>query len=408
MNQNRVSEKCFTRNRKLPFTSLVIFMLNIIKQTLQKELTNFMKLISKKDKNITKSAFSQSRMKLKPEAFIELNDVLVEEFYTDNIIKKWKGFRLLSMDGTKLNLPFAEDILNEFGDSTNQSGHKTPTAQASTCFDLLNEIILDAQIEHNNTSEYISALKHMEKVRNGDLLIFDRGYGAMWLFYYLLSNKIDFLFRVSKLFLTKDHPFLISDAKSVIVEINKISVASKRRLEILGLKFKPFKIRFIKVFLDNGDIEYLVTSLTDEDRFPTEIFKELYHKRWGIEVNYDHLKSNLRLEDWTGKTPQAIKQDFYANMLIVNIQMLIAGDAQLELDKEKKGRKLKYKVNKNLSLGYLKDRVVDILTSNNPKYYEELRELFKIEPVSIRKGRKFPRNFNLNQRRHHMNRKKSV
>ena len=37
---NRISEKDFTRNRKLPFKSLILFMLNIIKQTLQKELTH--------------------------------------------------------------------------------------------------------------------------------------------------------------------------------------------------------------------------------------------------------------------------------------------------------------------------------------------------------------------------------
>ena len=43
---NRVSSKDFTRERKMPFTSLVLFMLNIVKHTLQKELANFMDLVS--------------------------------------------------------------------------------------------------------------------------------------------------------------------------------------------------------------------------------------------------------------------------------------------------------------------------------------------------------------------------
>ena len=56
MKRNRFTEKDFTRKRKMPFISLVVFMLNLVKQTLQKELTRFFSLVSKKDKNITKSA----------------------------------------------------------------------------------------------------------------------------------------------------------------------------------------------------------------------------------------------------------------------------------------------------------------------------------------------------------------
>src|SRR3989338_3254458 len=105
MERNRVSERDFTRQRKLPFVPLVLFMVNLVKQTIQKELTRFIKMFGDRSSNITKSAFSQSRMKLKPEAFIELNDCLIREFYTDNIIKKWNGFRLCAIDGSKLILP---------------------------------------------------------------------------------------------------------------------------------------------------------------------------------------------------------------------------------------------------------------------------------------------------------------
>ncbi len=79
MEDNRILSKDFTRKRKLPFVSLVLFMINLIKQTLQKELTHFMELIKEGKENITKSAFSQSRLKLNPQAFIELNNTLIDE-----------------------------------------------------------------------------------------------------------------------------------------------------------------------------------------------------------------------------------------------------------------------------------------------------------------------------------------
>ena len=176
MKKNKFSDKNFIRERKMPFVSLVVFMLNLVKQTLQKELTNFINIISKKDKNITKSAFSQSRMKLKHEAFVELNNLLIEEFYTDNIIETWKGFRLLAVDGIKLQLPNNQLILKEFGGSNNGSSMVVPMAQASTCYDLENEMIINSEISHCDTGEYPLSLKHFNKTKENDLLIYDRGY----------------------------------------------------------------------------------------------------------------------------------------------------------------------------------------------------------------------------------------
>ena len=175
-----------------------------------------------------------------------------------------------------------------------------------------------------------------------------------------------------------------------------------------GLDFTPFTIRFVKVILPNGEVEVLATSLLDEVTYPTSEFGELYFKRWSIEVNYDHLKNNIELENFTGLSSITIKQDFFANMLIANIQALIARDAQRELEKEKKGAKWKYKVNRNLSLGFMKDRVVKILLRDDPHYFEELKKLFKLEPVPIRPGRKYNRRFHATKRKFHMTKKRSI
>ena len=40
MNASKNNEQDYTRNRKLSFTSIILFILNSIRSTLQKELTN--------------------------------------------------------------------------------------------------------------------------------------------------------------------------------------------------------------------------------------------------------------------------------------------------------------------------------------------------------------------------------
>jgi len=404
---HRTSKKAFTRTRKMPFTKLVLFMINNVKLTIQKELANFMDLVSGKT-SITKSAYSQSRVQLKPEAFIDLNNIIVEEFYVDNTFNLWKGHRLCAIDGSTVNLPYSEDIVETFGTIENKSRLTLPSARISSFYDVLNDIILDSQIEQYNIAEYDLAIKHFPKHLKNDLIIFDRGYGAIWWFYYLHSKDIDYVVRVQQNFIREIDDFWNSDEMSRTMEITRCPRKSEEQMQKRGLTFTPFSVRFVKVILPNGEIEVLATSLLDEEKYPTSEFGKLYFKRWSIEVNYDHLKNNIELENFTGLSSVTIRQDFFANMLIANIQALIARDAQRELEGEKKHTKWKYKVNRNLSLGFMKDRIVKIFMRNDPNYLEELKKLFKLEPVPIRPGRKYNRRFHATKRKFHMTKKRSI
>ncbi len=406
----RASEKDFTRDRKLPFKSLILFMLNIVKQTLQKELTHFISLFGgEKVNSITKSAYCQSRMKLKHTGFIELNNVILKTFYTRCSFKKWNNFVVLGVDGSTLNLPYSTELINEFGTKVPKN-QIMPRALISSCYDLLNDIIINYKIDKSNVSERSLVLNHianLHKINHKTLMIFDRGYGALWLMFYLLMKNVNFVMRL-KIDFPEVESFLKSDDVSRIVNYEECSEKSINQLKKLGLVFHSIKIRLVKVILDDGTIEVLATSLLDEKKYPLAIFKDLYFRRWGIEINFDRLKNKIQVENFTGLSKLSILQDCYANMFILNLQSIIARDVQSEIDETKTDTKHKYNLNKNLSLGYMKDRVVNILTSNRQDYMDELRDLFKIEPNPIRKGRKFPRDFSVSKRKYNINQKKAV
>lgn len=405
MINNRLKNTDFTRERKLPFPSLICFLLNSIKQTLQKELTHFMNLFTQHG-NVTKSAFCQQRLKLKPEAFIELNDTLIEKFYADASYTKWGKFRLLCIDGSTLELPKSDEIIAKFG--VNNEQNNIPMAKVSTLYDLLNHLLLNSTIEHNYSSEYSLTLKHMDKIRARDLLVLDRGYGARWLFFLINQKKAEYVVRLQFGFGEEADSFWSSKEETKIIEVKELPAKSKTALAKMGITFEPFKYRLVKVYLDNDEIEVLATSLLDEKEYPNEIFKEIYNKRWGIEVNYNHLKNHIEIGNFTGFSSIAIKQDFYANAFISNIQSLIIHDAQKELDDKCNGRKYVYKINRNLSLGYMKNKIVGILTSKNPKHYNELVRLFQIEPVPVRPDRYFPRDKSRHKRKFYMNQKRAL
>ena len=47
------------------------------------------------------------------------------------------------------------------------------------------------------------------------------------------------------------------------------------------------------------------------------------------------------------------------------MQQIIIRDVEDEIKEEKKDAEYEYKVNKNLSLGFMKDRIIDIITTRN-------------------------------------------
>ncbi len=385
-------------------------MLNCIKKSLQKELTEFSYLLKdERVKNITNSAFCQSRMKLSHNAFIELNDGIIGEFYTDNVFNLWKGFRLLAVDGSRLQLPSSLEIIENFGFAKNNHLTITPMAQASSCFDVLNNMIINSEIDRYETSEYKLALKHLEKCNMKDLLIYDRGYSGIWFMFYHVLKKKDFVIRMQRNSIIEVQNFFNSDKDSEIIEITELHSKSEEQICNLNLEFKPFTIRLVKVILDNGEVEVLATSLLDEEKYPNKEFKWLYGKRWGIETNYDHLKNHLMIEDFTGLSSLSVMQDFFANMFMANMQQIFISEAQEELKEQKKDTKYEYKINRNLSFGFMKDRFVKILFDKNiDRSIRNLKELFKINPTPIREGRSFPRVYHKTRKKFYMKKKRAV
>ena len=129
-----------------------------------------------------RGAFSQARQKLSHTAFIELHrTAVVENYYADDQYQTWQGFRLLGVDGSKIRLPDTPEIRKEFGVFAvkNQSGAELgeqPWALASVCYDVLNDIVLDAILAHGKAYEVDVAVKHLRSLRANDLLIGDMNY----------------------------------------------------------------------------------------------------------------------------------------------------------------------------------------------------------------------------------------
>lgn len=395
----RMNKTDFSRRRKQPFGGMLLFMVNFLKKSLVIEIDSFVNFLNSKSnlisvKKFTKSAFVQKRMKINPSVFKYLSQVIIENTYIESntTIKRFYGFRILSVDGSKLTLPNTEELKNEFGESKNQTNTGVVQARISVLYDVLNLLVLDSEMDNLKICERTLALRHSIQWKKNDLIIYDRGYPSYDFKYEHIKAEIDYLIRVKTSHSKIVQCFVDSDEKSIVTEIYP-----QEKHSFIGKDYNknsPLKVRLVRIDLPSGEVEVLMTSLLDSEKYPTKIFKELYFMRWGVETFYDELKNKLKVGCFTGYSKISILQDFFCAIFISNLQSIIVNDLQDELNLKNHKTKINYKINGNLSYGFLKNRVLELLIkeASLENIFKELQDLFIQNTIPIRPNRNNKRN----------------
>ena len=289
MQQARRSERDFTRERALPLQRLVPLLLNFRKGTNRDELEQFFETITDDPTSVTpvsEAAFCRARQKLKPEALVTLNNVLLDSANQQIAQQRWRGLRVLAVDGSTGRLPDFLAIEEYFG---KPSGSGVPLARFSRLFDVLNDQILHADMVPYATGERELAAEYLLYSSPDDLFLYDRGYPAFWLFAFHAQEQRHYCARVRHDFHSEVKAFVADGAKERIVVLTP-NTASARQCREGHLPADPLRVRLIRVELESGEVEVLITSLLDTKAYPYRAFAKLYALRWGIEENYKREK----------------------------------------------------------------------------------------------------------------------
>jgi hypothetical protein len=391
----------FIRERILTFKVLIVIISRGLKNSLQRELDSFYKEVYQSEFNIrevTKGAFTQARSKLRHEAFIEMNDNINQTFYTEAPYLLWNTYRLLACDGSRLVLPKHKSIIEEFGEHGfgPDANSKQSLAVTSLLYDVLNLVTIDAQIAPYIKSERELLYEHLKKVQQDDLLLLDRGYPSIALMFLLRAKGINFCMRMKEDWWLSIKEFAESFEKERIVSFSLPKKDRELLKEYSYMYDQKIECRLVCVELENGEKEILCTSLTDFEKYPYSDFGELYNLRWGVEEAYKLYKSRAEIENFSGKTALAVKQDFFAMVFTMSLCAILAFPIEERVRKEyqeaENKPKREKKINRtsalsmlrNISIGlFLKNRVTPALSAFD-KIVSKTTEI-------VRPGRKFKR-----------------
>ena len=378
--------------------------------SVQRELDTFFKeLFGRRvsDREVSASAFTQARKKFRHTAFIALNQSAVSHTYeTSSHIERLGEFRVLAIDGSKLRLPESRKIRKHFGPAQKAPGMEgPPMALISQCYDVVNGIILDAAISPINTGERQLAREHFKFFEETDLLLLDRGYCGYLFFQAILKAGAEFCCRVPCDWSGPVTAFTASGELQEVIELPPGRDA-RRQCEAEGLPVEPLRLRAVRIELPAGEAEILLTSLVFED-FDSEFFKELYHLRWCEEEAYKHLKGPAEMENFSGKSVEAVLQDFYARIFIVNLTAMLALPLQEEVERKTAARKHQYAINWTSALSKVRECGIQLFLGTDIDTLIRDLEIALTEGLSPRRpGRSYERKKGIRKSRFVMNQKR--
>ena len=376
---SRQQKNAFTRNRKMPFASALTFMLDMRKTTIQTRLNMYFDH-NKKGEPMSQQAFSKQRANFDHTPFVAmLGEIVGEEYSGKYELPLWNGYHLFGVDGSYLQLPKTAELYQEFCIKGRQE--QCPSAGISVLFDVLHGWVLDPIITRGTMNERTECEKHIrffaEKFPNiakNSIILLDRGYPSENLFKTIEAKGIKFLARCKSNYCKKTQTASMGDS---IVELND-----------------DLSVRVFKFTLPSGETETLLTNLFE---IPSEELPMLYALRWGVETAYFRFKRELCVEKFSGKTPNSIRQDFWASMVLLNSVAVFQREADDAVCKRQKGKNPKNQNRARTSdlIITLRDRFVfatlcgrSILTG-----FEIKRIINAMARVvsPVRPGRSFPR-----------------
>jgi len=379
----KFKSSAFTRNRKLTFPAVAGMILRMIKQSLQITCNWFGNFIELEP--ASKQAFSLARQQISPECFQALHADGLEANYTLNPQKGlWRGFRIIAADGSTLRLPESKELAKEFGRWPTREGvnPSPPIARISEFTDITSKLVLSGRIVSCNTSEdelakeqLVEVVQKMRTLGQKKLLfVYDRGYPSEEFINQHVELDVDFIFRVPRNF------------NKAISEVYQ----GKEQENLLITEGWPL-LRVSQFTLPGGEDELLLTTLTDEQLYPQEALSEVYHGRWtAMEEGYKKQKITMQLENFSGKTVIAIKQEYWATLTVANLMEM--GCIEIE-GYWIPGSLPSRHVNRSVIFGSMRDATIEAIFEmiSMEEYSSRFQRMARKSMLKVRPGRNHSR-----------------
>ena len=390
----------FTRKRKLSFETMIRLLLGMGGGSLQVELLEHSGYAPN---TATSSAFIQQRDKLLPFA---LEYILHEFTLSFSDLRRYKGYRLLAVDGSDFHAPTnAKEPDNYFQNHPGEKGFSL--FHLNALYDLCNRVYADALIQSRreaNENKALTAMVDRSRMTGPVILLADRGYESYNNLAHIERKGWNYLIRIKDM---GSNGILsgiqVPPSPEFDVSVQRILT----RKQTNPVKSQPYIFRFLPNnstfdFLDLHENRFYPMALrvvrfrisdcafeTSSQIWIMTCFRPMRSRtftpmRWGIETSFRELKHAVGLSAFHSKKMAYIAQEVFARLILYNFSEQIASYVIL---RQKEGFHA-CQINFAIALRICRH----FFRSCDNLHPPDVEALIAKHLLPVRPGRRFPRN----------------
>ncbi len=256
---------------------------------------------------VTEEAYCQARALMPLRFWQELIAVLIEVFESRHHRQLlFRGFRVLTMDGTEVDLPNWKALRDFFGQAKNKGGKHQPQARLVMLQLPFVRLPFRYELVALSEGENTLARRLTKHLRPKDLVLLDAGFWSFGLLCDIQSQNACFALRLKKGLKLQPLPKKLG-RDDRLVRWTPCDSRGKWRRE--GLP-KSIDLRVIRYQIPGYRVQEIVTNVLDPLAIPRaewvrlttdceecgQLRPGLYHRRWEIETTYRELKVEQGME----------------------------------------------------------------------------------------------------------------
>ena len=280
-----------------------------------------------------KSGISQARTRLGWKPVKQLHDEIVRPIAVESTKGAWyKRWRLVSLDGSTLDIADEKENENTFGRPSSSRGSSAfPQVRFVSLVENGTHVLFGTRLEGIKTGEITLAKDVLASLVKDMLCLADRNFYGFELWNRASSTGADLLWRIKKNISLPCEKRLPDGSY-----LSRIYASQKDQRK----KQNGIAVRVIDYRLEGVDgsepIYRLLTTILDHEDAPADELAALYHERWEIETALDELKTHLRGAKIVlrSKTPDLVRQEFYGLIMAHFAIRGLMHEAALKADKD--------------------------------------------------------------------------
>jgi hypothetical protein len=244
---------------------------------------------------------------------------------------RWRGHRVVLVDGTCLSMPDTPDLQSAFGTQTGYHGTARYPLARLVAFSLAHTMsVISYAVGGYRQDENALAEPLLNSLQNGDLLLGDRHFAAAHFYVRYHRAGLEFLTRKHQRLILSRIQHLWNCGPNDFV--GRLNIGAAYRCKDATLP-ASILVRFICArWVIRGHVrtEWLVTSLLDPQAYPAAEIIDLYARRWRIETLFGELKIRLSADILRSQTAEGICKEVAARLTALNVVRSIMLQAAAE------------------------------------------------------------------------------